>query len=73
MYGHHVHEAVIATGETHSGITINYVNEHYDDGAIILQEISPIEPGTTPRTTSATSTSHRTPLVPAGSGGFIVA
>ena len=48
MYGHHVHEAVIAAGETHSGITIHYVNEHYDEGAIILQEISPIEPGTTP-------------------------
>ena len=48
MYGHHVHEAVIAAGETHSGITIHYVNEHYDDGAIILQEFSPIEPGTTP-------------------------
>ena len=48
MYGHHVHEAVIAAGETHSGITIHYVNEHYDEGAIILQEISPIERGTTP-------------------------
>ena len=48
MYGHHIHEAVIAAGETHSGITIHYVNEHYDDGAIILQEFSPIEPGTTP-------------------------
>ena len=48
MYGHHIHEAVIAAGETHSGITIHYVNEHYDEGAIILQEISPIELGTTP-------------------------
>lgn len=48
MYGHHIHEAVIAAGETHSGITIHYVNEHYDDGAIIFQEFSPIEPGTTP-------------------------
>ncbi|MGI9191416.1 MAG: phosphoribosylglycinamide formyltransferase [Chitinophagaceae bacterium] len=48
MYGHHIHEAVIAAGETHSGITIHYVNEHYDEGAIILQEITPIEPGTTP-------------------------
>ena len=44
MYGHHVHEAVIANGERQSGITIHYVNEHYDEGAIILQakyEIAP--------------------------------
>ena len=30
MYGHFVHEAVVASGETESGITIHYVNEHYD-------------------------------------------
>ena len=29
MYGHHVHEAVIAAGEKESGITIHYVNDHY--------------------------------------------
>ncbi len=37
MYGHHVHEAVKNAGETVSGITIHYVNEHYDDGNIIFQ------------------------------------
>jgi phosphoribosylglycinamide formyltransferase-1 len=37
MYGHHVHEAVIAAGETESGITFHWVNEEYDDGAIIAQ------------------------------------
>jgi phosphoribosylglycinamide formyltransferase-1 len=37
MYGHFVHEAVIAANETESGITIHYVNEHYDEGAIIFQ------------------------------------
>lgn len=37
MYGHHVHEAVIAAGEKESGITIHYVNDHYDQGAIIFQ------------------------------------
>jgi phosphoribosylglycinamide formyltransferase-1 len=37
MYGHHVHEAVIAHKEEESGITIHYVNEHYDKGNIILQ------------------------------------
>lgn len=37
MYGDHVHEAVKAAGETESGITIHYVNEHYDEGNIIFQ------------------------------------
>jgi len=48
MYGHHVHEAVIAAGEKESGITIHYVNEVYDAGAIILQSHCPILPGYTP-------------------------
>ena len=37
MYGMHVHEAVVNAQETESGITIHYVNERYDDGAIIFQ------------------------------------
>lgn len=37
MYGSHVHEAVIAAKEEESGITIHFVNEHYDKGAIIAQ------------------------------------
>jgi len=37
MYGTRVHEAVIASGEKESGITIHWVNEHYDEGAIIFQ------------------------------------
>ena len=37
MYGMHVHQAVILNKETETGITIHYVNEHYDDGATIFQ------------------------------------
>ncbi|WP_242120637.1 phosphoribosylglycinamide formyltransferase [Aestuariivivens sediminicola] len=37
MYGMHVHEAVVANRESESGITIHYVNENYDEGAIIFQ------------------------------------
>jgi len=37
MYGVRVHEAVIASGEKASGATIHRVNEHYDEGAIIMQ------------------------------------
>jgi phosphoribosylglycinamide formyltransferase-1 len=37
MYGQHVHEAVVAHNEKETGITIHYVNEHYDEGTIIFQ------------------------------------
>lgn len=48
MYGSKVHEAVIAAGEKESGITIHYVNEHYDEGRIIFQAKCAIAPGDTP-------------------------
>lgn len=38
MYGMHVHQAVVANKESESGITIHYVNEHYDKGAVIFQK-----------------------------------
>lgn len=37
MYGMHVHQAVQAAGEKQSGITLHWVNAHYDEGAIISQ------------------------------------
>jgi len=37
MYGHHVHAAVAAAQEKETGMTIHYVNNKYDDGAIIEQ------------------------------------
>lgn len=37
MYGHHVHEAVLANHEKQSGITIHLVNEMYDSGRILFQ------------------------------------
>lgn len=43
MYGGKVHEAVIAAGEQESGITIHFVNEHYDEGASIFQAACKIE------------------------------
>lgn len=44
MYGHHVHEAVKAAGETESGPTIHFVNEHYDEGDIIFQARCAVHP-----------------------------
>lgn len=38
FYGRHVHEAVFENKEKTSGVTIHYVNENLDDGAIILQK-----------------------------------
>jgi phosphoribosylglycinamide formyltransferase 1 len=38
MYGMHVHRAVMAAGETFSGMTVHYVNEVYDQGQIVMQE-----------------------------------
>ncbi|WP_234735133.1 phosphoribosylglycinamide formyltransferase [Tellurirhabdus bombi] len=48
MYGHFVHEAVVAGGETESGITIHYVNEKYDEGDVIFQAKCVVEPTDTP-------------------------
>ncbi|MBL7744411.1 MAG: phosphoribosylglycinamide formyltransferase [Chitinophagaceae bacterium] len=48
MYGHHVHAAVIAAGEKESGITIHYVDEHYDNGDIIFQAKCPVLSHDTP-------------------------
>ena len=44
MYGMHVHNAVKAAGETKSGMTIHFVNEHYDEGDIVFQASCEIEP-----------------------------
>ena len=48
MYGDKVHQAVISSGDPESGITIHYVNEHYDDGAIIAQYKCAISENDTP-------------------------
>lgn len=37
MYGSYVHQAVKDAGDLQSGVTIHYINEHYDEGAIIAQ------------------------------------
>lgn len=49
MYGNKVHEAVVTAGETESGITIHYLNEHYDEGQIIAQYRCPVLPNDTPQ------------------------
>ncbi|MBR4147277.1 MAG: phosphoribosylglycinamide formyltransferase [Bacteroidales bacterium] len=53
FYGEHVHEAVVAAKETHSGITIHYVNEIYDNGEIILQAHVALDEKETPDSLAA--------------------
>lgn len=48
MYGGYVHQAVINAGEVESGITIHYVDEHYDHGDVIFQTACPVLEGDTP-------------------------
>ena len=48
MYGMHVHEAVIASGETESGVSIHIVDADYDTGPVIAQARVPVEPSDTP-------------------------
>jgi formyltetrahydrofolate-dependent phosphoribosylglycinamide formyltransferase len=53
MYGHFVHEAVVANGETESGITIHYVNENFDEGKHIFQASCAVSREDTPETVAA--------------------
>jgi phosphoribosylglycinamide formyltransferase-1 len=53
MYGHHVHEAVYHAGEKETGITIHYVDEHYDSGDIIFQAVVSLNNGDDPETIAA--------------------
>lgn len=50
MYGHHVHEAVVAAGEKQTGITIHQVTEDCDKGAIVFQATVDLTPDDTPQT-----------------------
>ncbi len=47
FYGHHVHEAVLASGATESGCTVHFADNEYDHGPIILQRRVPVLPGDT--------------------------
>ena len=48
MWGHFVHEAVVANGEKESGITIHFVNDRYDEGKVIFQAKCEVLPTDSP-------------------------
>ena len=53
MYGNFVHEAVVVNKEVETGITIHYVNEHYDEGAVIFQAKCDVTPSDTSETVAS--------------------
>ncbi len=50
MYGHRVHEEALRYGVKVSGCTVHFVNNHYDDGPVILQKVVPVFSSDTPQT-----------------------
>jgi formyltetrahydrofolate-dependent phosphoribosylglycinamide formyltransferase len=50
MYGHRVHEAVLAAGKAVSGCTVHFCDNEYDHGPIILRRRVPVLPDDTPHT-----------------------
>ena len=53
MYGEHVHAAVIAAGESVSGVSVHLVDEEYDRGPVIAQAEVSVLPNDTPDTLAA--------------------
>jgi phosphoribosylglycinamide formyltransferase-1 len=53
FYGHHVHEAALATGVKVSGCTVHFADNQYDHGPIILQRVVPVLDDDTPQTLAA--------------------
>ena len=53
MYGHHVHEAVLAAGEKESGCSVHVVDEEFDHGPVLAQARVPVLPGDTPEQLAA--------------------
>ncbi len=53
MWGHHVHEAVLASGASLSGPTVHFVDQEYDTGSILAQWPVPVREGDTPATLAA--------------------
>ncbi|WP_145353218.1 phosphoribosylglycinamide formyltransferase [Roseimaritima multifibrata] len=53
MYGRRVHQAAIDKGVHFSGCTVHFVDNHYDNGPIILQRSCPVEPTDTAETLAA--------------------
>ncbi len=65
MYGHHVHEAVLASGATVSGPTVHIVTAEYDRGPIVAQWPVPVAADDTPESLAARVLKVEHQLLPA--------
>jgi folate-dependent phosphoribosylglycinamide formyltransferase PurN len=65
MYGRRVHEAVVESGVRVTGPTVHFVNEEYDEGAIIAQWPVPVRAGDTPNEVAARVLAVEHRLLPA--------
>lgn len=65
FYGRHVHEAVLAAGETKSGATVHWVDNEYDHGKVVMQRECPVMPGDTPETLAERVQAIERELLPA--------
>lgn len=52
MYGNRVHQAVLDSGASETGCTVHWVDDHYDQGPLILQRCCPVRPGDSAETLS---------------------
>lgn len=64
MYGHHVHEAVLKSGEAETGATIHVVDEEYDHGPVVAQARVPVEAGDTAASLAARVQAREQSLYP---------
>ena len=64
MYGHHVHEAVLARGVRVTGATVHFVDDEYDHGPILLQRAVEVRDDDTPETLAARVQAVERELVP---------
>lgn len=64
MYGHHVHEAVLAAGAKVSGCTVHFADNQYDHGPIIVQRSVPVRDDDTPDTLAARVFEHECEAYP---------
>lgn len=71
MWGHHVHEAVLAAGETESGCTVHLVDEEFDHGASLAQARVPVLPGDTPDALAARVLAQEHVLYPQAVSDFL--
>ena len=65
MYGHRVHEAVLASGARLSGVTVHLVDEQFDHGPIVAQWPVPVRPGDTAESLAARVLAVEHRLLPA--------